>query len=313
MISLLAYLLYVNSQISYDSVAIGITVNNDHSVSASYIIVDEKSISTHSEIMNLNNLIKDSLYIQSSYSRSLLSYSFYTIMASKDFKHYSIYNIYCRNILDGCISEVYIKDREQSFSHIHYHSKTNTLFLISISPETRNYAVYSFNINTKRFQFVYDIVAPRNKNILSSTLIQSENMLYIDFDNGKSTTLLGIDLSKRLVFTFFGPLINDQYYTVSLLNDDTKFIYAFIYNRDIGVIQLLSIDIDTEEVTLIVSYHDFYTHYSSTLVFDNTKIYSFMANSFSGRTYLILTDLKIRTYIVKSYEGNNPLLISFHK
>jgi hypothetical protein len=309
-LQLVLFFLLVKSQINDDDTGIAITLNNDNSVSVSYIgIYDEKAISTYIELTNLNKIIKDNIYIKSSYHVSPLSYSFYTILTSKDFNSYSIYNISCGNSIgNDCIYEIIIDDWKYSFSQIHYDLNRDIIFVLSISPETHNYAIYAFHVTSKKYWLVYDI---KTKNIIfSSTLMQSKEIMYIDFENNKYTTLIGIDLLKGSLKTFYEPYINDDYYTLSLLNDGNKFIYVLIYNRNIGIIQLISIDTDIEKVENILSYNNYYVHHSSCMVYNNTRIHSFMSND--ENIYLVITDLETKTFKIKIYEGNKPLLVAYN-
>jgi len=233
-----------------------------------------------------------------------MTHSFYTIFALNDF-NYIIYNISC----NGNDFEFYdrITDLKYSVSQIHYHGIMDKIFVVSISPKTRNYALYSFDISKKSYSLVYDL---NNKNtIFASTIIPSKDIMYVDVENGQSTTLLGINLIKGSLETFYEPLTNDPYYTVELLNDYDKFIYALIYNRKIGIIQLISIDTVTEEVVTILSYDEYTSHYAS--CYKNNKIYSFMSNNYDESYDFIITNLETRTFTVKNYEGNKPLKISF--
>src|SRR4029079_8855640 len=270
-----------------DNVLIGI-IQDDNNDSVISLLSIDNDVITRNDLSIINQY---GLYLESSYH----SKHFYTIIVSDDFTKSSIYNI----SYNGCKGLGDFEDWDYSFSNIHYHCKRDILIVVSISPKTRNYALYSVNIKNNEITFIYDL---NTKNIIfASTLLINKDILYIDIMNEEYSTLLGINIKEGSLSTFYEPLSNDPYYTIKLHNTWNYCIFALIYNRKIGVIQLIFINTQREEVKTVLTYDGYVDHYSS-CIYEN-KIYAFMSNIYDEETSLIITDLETLTYTEKQYDG----------
>lgn len=260
----------------------------------------KKSYISHVHIENNTFLINEIVDISSlgAFLSATCNGTLLSMVTAND--SFNIYNVYILDIQGNIFDKVSLENN--TLSNI---QQFDNLFLgISINVKKRSYDIVQIDFDHRDFPIKYDFEDFKPIFIRTTTIDNIRNIYYVALDNGRYANISGISTKDFTLEFKYGPISKQPHYTWDLLADAER-LYAFIYNRKLGSVQLVIINIDIKEIETTITY-DYSTVYTSTL--NGTVIYSIMSDYFNY-VFITIDLISKQSKYINITESNIPIYL----